>query len=398
MIQNLTLTNNVIHLLEDAGGKVFYVGGWVRDSIMDRDSKDIDLLVCGLPLEAIPEILNQLGKANLVGDSFGVCNLRSGETSLDIAVPRKDKKVGEGHQGFEVEIGDHITLEDDLYRRDFTVNAIALDPDGKYIDPYKGEEDIKAKIIRALNPEVFVDDPLRLLRAIRFAAQLGFSIESATWDLIVKNATLIRQITGERIATELEKIYKSNPQLGTSLLIQSGLYKELVNKVPSHLAMGSYPTFGAYLYFLLGGLKTHVWGQSDFKEIEKYGRSRLLLKNEVINDMEAAHILFTSIASEIIEVNKVLARVKKLSSVPLTRYTENLSQILQITALLVEQDNIPLYITDLEINGDQLKLMGVEEGQKMGEILLNCLHAVWLKEVKNTHQSLKEYVNILINI
>src|SRR5690606_8675300 len=133
---------------------------------------------------------------------------------IDIAIPRTERATGEGgHKGFEVSSDHNLPIEKDLERRDFTINAIAKDINGNVIDPFGGQRDLKEKIIRVVNPQAFSDDPLRMLRAVQFAARFGFPIEPKTEQLIKANAHRIREIAAERILIELEKIVKKGDVL-----------------------------------------------------------------------------------------------------------------------------------------------------------------------------------------
>ncbi len=154
--------------IETAGGKIYSVGGAVRDTMLNKESKDLDLLITGLPLEDIETILSKYGRVDNVGKSFGVIKFNNPETGeLDIAIPRTEKANGEGgYKGFEVTSDHTLPIEADLSRRDYTLNAIAKDSNGQIIDPYNGTEDIKNKIIRMVNPQAFAEDPLRLLRGM----------------------------------------------------------------------------------------------------------------------------------------------------------------------------------------------------------------------------------------
>jgi tRNA nucleotidyltransferase/poly(A) polymerase len=187
---------------------LYLVGGIVRDTFLGRESKDVDLVVEGMELSEILKILQQFGRVDIVGESFKVIKFKpkgfAGEP-FDIATPRKDIKVGSGHKGFRtVPVK---TIHEDLKRRDFTINSMAVDVlNGKLIDPFKGKRDLKKGIIKATDKSAFIEDPLRILRAIQFAARFEFFIESRTEHLMKKNSELIRDISGERILEEFEKI------------------------------------------------------------------------------------------------------------------------------------------------------------------------------------------------
>src|SRR5919108_658037 len=159
---------HIARAVRDAGGRALVVGGWVRDRLLGRMSKDIDLEVYGLPVQDLRAILSRFGPVNVVGESFTVYKVGD----IDIALPRRESKVARGHRGFDV-IGDpSMSFEEAARRRDFTINAIAWDPlAGEYIDPYGGIDDLlHRRILRVVDARTFADDSLRVLRGIQFAA------------------------------------------------------------------------------------------------------------------------------------------------------------------------------------------------------------------------------------
>jgi tRNA nucleotidyltransferase/poly(A) polymerase len=215
---------------------VYLVGGIVRDHHLGLKSKDIDLLLCGISIEDIIHTLKPYGYVDHVGESFGIIKFKPHDVildeAIDIAIPRKDipltHRLG-GHKDFDVVADPYMPLEEDLLRRDATINSIAYNIDTcEYVDPYGGILDIKRGILRATSSKTFLDDPLRLIRMVQFAARLGFEIEAATFKTIQEHAYLIKTITAERIVTELDKIfYKGDRLKGLEILIESGLYQQI---------------------------------------------------------------------------------------------------------------------------------------------------------------------------
>lgn len=182
------------------GKKVYAVGGCVRDVILGIVPKDIDLVVIGAKKE---DLEDKLGIC--VGKSFGVFKYKN----MDIAMARKERCIGEGHKDFCVDLGE-VTLEDDLVRRDFTMNAMAMDSDWKVHDLFGGIQDIKYKTVRMVNDKHFLEDPLRFIRACRFSAKLGFNIEKRTEEVIRKNRVKILNLSKERIKDEMDKALLTN--------------------------------------------------------------------------------------------------------------------------------------------------------------------------------------------
>lgn len=207
----------------------YVIGGYVRDYILKRgDAKDIDIVSLGSGIELAQEVSKLLpGKPKVsIFKTYGTAMLKSGGIELEFVGARKES-YSEESRNPAVENG---TLEDDQNRRDFTINALALslsDKDyGELLDPFNGIEDLKKKIIRTpLDPDItFTDDPLRMLRAIRFASQLDFIIEKESLEAITRNAKRIKIISKERIVDEINKILLSDtPSKGFSLLHKTGL-------------------------------------------------------------------------------------------------------------------------------------------------------------------------------
>ena len=204
----------------------FVVGGYVRDSILKRETKDIDIVVLGDGI-AMAESVAHILKAQVnVFKNFGTAMIKYKDIEIEFVGARKESYRASSRNPI-VSPG---TLEEDQNRRDFTINAMSVEltPEnfGQFLDPFNGVEDLKNKIIRTpLDPELtFSDDPLRMMRAIRFATQLKFDIEEKTFEGIKAKAKRIKIISAERIAEELNKIILSNPpSTGFELLDKSGL-------------------------------------------------------------------------------------------------------------------------------------------------------------------------------
>lgn len=206
----------------------YVIGGWVRDLLLHRDSEDIDVVVVGSGIQLAQAVAHRLGKgAHLaVFKTYGTAQVKKGSTELEFVGARKESY----HRDSRNPIVEDGTLEEDQNRRDFTINAMAIclnaDRYGELLDPFDGQYDLEDCIIRTpLDPDItFSDDPLRMMRAVRFASQLGFYLEDDTFDAIVRNKERIHIITKERIAEELNKIMLSRrPSVGWKLLDKTGL-------------------------------------------------------------------------------------------------------------------------------------------------------------------------------
>jgi tRNA nucleotidyltransferase (CCA-adding enzyme) len=180
--------------------KFYLVGGAVRDRLMGRMVSDRDWVVVG----GTPAVLLSEGY-QAVGGGFPV--FLHPVTREEYALARTERRTGPGHRGFETWFAADVTLEDDLRRRDLTINAIAMTPEGEYIDPFGGREDIRNRCLRAVSP-AFAEDPLRVLRVARFAAQLpGFDVHPETLDLMRRMVSdqLLAELPAERVWHELDK-------------------------------------------------------------------------------------------------------------------------------------------------------------------------------------------------
>ena len=178
---------------------IYQVGGCVRDQLLNIEPKDRDWVVVG----ATPEQMLELGY-KAVGQDFPV--FLHPQTKEEYALARTERKVGSGYTGFEFHTSPDITLEQDLQRRDLTINAIAMDSDGAIIDPYGGQQDLKQGILRHVSA-AFVEDPLRVLRVARFAARFGFKIAPETMAMMkqLSQSGELASLTSERVWQELEK-------------------------------------------------------------------------------------------------------------------------------------------------------------------------------------------------
>jgi tRNA nucleotidyltransferase (CCA-adding enzyme) len=206
------------------GGRALIVGGWVRDRLLGRVSKDIDLEIFGIQPDQLRALLTRFGPVNAVGESFTVYKVGG----IDVSLPRRDSKTGEGHRGFTVEGDPAMSVEDAARRRDFTINAIAFDPlTGEYLDPFNGREDLRTRTLRAVDPQTFAEDSLRVLRAVQFAARFDCTLESGTRALCERIP--LDDLPAERVWGELEKLLlqAQRPSAGFTLALDLGVIRRL---------------------------------------------------------------------------------------------------------------------------------------------------------------------------
>src|SRR5262245_5831906 len=177
---------------------------------MGLPHKDKDLLVTHIPFDDLTVLLSRHGSVQQVGKFFGVLKFRphGGNSEFDIALPRMERSIGVGHRDFEVHFDPYLPVEKDLGRRDFTVNAMARDlKNGALIDPFGGRDDLEKKILRQVFPQAFEEDPLRMLRAVQFAARFGLTIEPTTLQALKTHAALINSVSPERVLEEIRKLF-----------------------------------------------------------------------------------------------------------------------------------------------------------------------------------------------
>ena len=218
----------IADVIADDSLQAFVIGGYVRDLLIGRPSSDIDIVVLGSGIDLARKVASRIDKKLLVSvfKNFGTAMFRYGTDEIEFVGARRESYSRNSRKPV-VENG---SLHDDQQRRDFTINALAISLNretyGQLIDPFDGIDDMDRQIIRTpLDPDItFSDDPLRMMRAVRFATQLGYSIADETFDAIVRNRNRIEIISKERIADELHKIILSpRPSFGFMLLDQSGL-------------------------------------------------------------------------------------------------------------------------------------------------------------------------------
>jgi tRNA nucleotidyltransferase (CCA-adding enzyme) len=223
LIVNSGSTQSIALAIRDAGGRALIVGGWVRDRLLGRDSKDVDLEVFGIDAARLRQVLETFGRVETVGESFQVYKLGD----IDVSLPRRESKVGRGHRGFDVTGDPHLSIADAARRRDFTVNAVAWDPlTGEYEDPFDGRGDINRRVLRVVDPSRFSDDSLRVLRAVQLAARLEFHLDDETRALC--RAIPLDDLPSERVWGEIEKLlFAPHPSLGFALMLELDIVSKL---------------------------------------------------------------------------------------------------------------------------------------------------------------------------
>lgn len=220
--------NIIFEKLKDSGIKAIIVGGFIRDSLLGIESKDVDIELYGVTsFVQLEHFLKEFGRVNIVGKSFGVCKLKFCGYDLDFSLPRRDSKVDSGHRGFDVKLYSNLDFKTATSRRDFTINAIGYDvEEKKLLDPFKGADDLRDKILRAVDLNSFIQDPLRVLRAAQFCARFNLKIEQELFltcrDMVSKN--MLDELPKERVFEEIKKLLlkSQRPSIGFKLLKEFG--------------------------------------------------------------------------------------------------------------------------------------------------------------------------------
>ena len=225
------ILEDILINLQELGATPILVGGCVRDYFLNIPVKDYDVEIFGIDcFEIIEKSLKKYGSVKLVGKSFGVLTLRVDEYDFDFALPRIEKKTGNTHQDFEVITNANLSFKEAAIRRDFTINAIGYDFSKKeFLDPFNGINDLRNKTIKHIDDDTFIEDSLRVYRAVGFASRFDFKIEEKTKVLckqIVLNDEL-KYLPKERIYEELKKLFlkSSKPSIGFELIRELGILK-----------------------------------------------------------------------------------------------------------------------------------------------------------------------------
>lgn len=379
-LQELPFKNEIYKM----GGKIYSVGGAVRDEFLGKKSKDLDILITGIPMDKLSQIMSNYGKVDAVGKSFGILKFKpeGANEEIDVAIPRTEVPTGAGgHKGFDVKSDHALPIEKDLQRRDFTINAIAKDIQGNIIDPFGGQQDLQNRIIRVVNPKAFADDPLRMLRAVQFASRFNFDIEPKTLRMIKENAHRIKEIPPERILTEFEKIIKKGDILtGVEELVKTNLFNNIFGFDPNKSNFGrsdfnDVKTMGEFIYLLTRSIdnpaefyKNKLKGDVDtFKEIKG-----LMIG---MNDKQENPLKNRSTA---FNINAISSKALNSGILP---------PPIKRAAAEFKIGKYPKTIKDLEVDGNDLKRFGLE-GAEIGNKLKWLLINVYADNVRNSKEEL----------
>ncbi|MFZ2682249.1 MAG: HD domain-containing protein [Patescibacteria group bacterium] len=236
------------HAYAPAQPRAVIVGGYVRDLILGKKPKDADVEVYGVAPEQLKALVSQLfGPVDIIGQSFGVLKVMlTGGFELDVAIPRKEAKVGQGHKGFIIESDPGLSFRAAARRRDFTVNAIALDPlTGLIHDPYDGVTDLANDVLRVVDEATFQEDPLRVFRAVQLSARLEATIEPKTLHLLKQMVQRgqLDELSKERVTDEWKKLLLKAryPSKGLELMLELGIIDKYYPELKALIATPQEP-------------------------------------------------------------------------------------------------------------------------------------------------------------
>ena len=431
ILNSLEFKNDVLA----AGGEIYAVGGIVRDAIMGTESDDLDIVVRGIPYDKLFAILSKYGTATDTshekedGDKdFGSTKFVSGNPEyidylasngvardIDVMLPRKDAKDPnvKGHKGIKSDVNPMYTIEDDLQRRDITINAIAMDLKGNIITSGTGLEDIKNGVIRAVSEESFIEDPLRMLRAVRFAARYNYDWDPATINLIKNNAGLLadkEELPKERFLMEFKKmIGKSDLGRAVKNLVDFGMYKPIFGVSPKSIDYSKFDkanSIGEMAYMMFENEPIDSIGPLVFNNITNDSSTLGYIK-ALVEYNKAAMGTPRGVSVKEMPSNIIIGQLAKMyktspDAMLNSSYIEDMDRNI-INKL--DSGELPKSESDIQFKGEDFKnfvidmvtdkeggFSGKRDGIKMGKAKNLVLNAVYNGVVQNDADKIKKYL------
>ncbi|WP_294963788.1 CCA tRNA nucleotidyltransferase [Sulfurimonas sp.] len=337
MIEYPNFLNKIFDKLDNNGAKSIIIGGFVRDYLLNIKSDDIDIEIYNISsFEELEYILKEFGSVNSVGKSFGVCKLKVQNFTLDFTLPRTDSKIASGHSGFDIKIQKNLDFVDATRRRDFSMNAIGYDVVNKTIlDPFNGINDLNEKNLKMVDAETFVEDPLRVLRAVQFCSRFNLVMDKELFVLCKSmiDDNLLSQLAKERIYQEIKKnlLKSKKPSLGFELLKKIGALKYF-----SHLEF----------------MQEDEWSRS-MNAIDKIARLKTTNKRDK-EVLMLASICYIFSSSQIEDFIFVLSNDKSLLNT-IIKLQDNLKTIINICSKEIK--DYELYKLATKVNIEELILL-----------------------------------------
>lgn len=431
VLNSLEFKNDVLA----EGGEIYAVGGIVRDAIMRTSSDDLDIVIRGIPYDKLFAILSKHGKATDTSHDkeegnkdFGSTKFVSGNINyiyylalngiakdIDIMLPRKDVKDPsvKGHKGIKSDVNPMYTIEDDLQRRDITINAIAMDLKGNIITSGTGLEDIKNGIIRAVNKDTFIEDPLRMLRAVRFAARYNYDWDPATIKLIKDNANLLSdkaELPKERFLMEFKKmIGKSDLGRAVKNIVDFGMYKHIFEVSPKNIDYSKFDkanNIGEMAYMMFESEPIDSISQLVLKNITN-DTSILNYIKALVEYNKAAMGTPRGVVAKESPSNIVVGKLAKMFKTSPNAMT-NSSYIEDADKKIIDKfvsGELPKNESDIKFKGKEFKNFVVDmitqkegrfnskkDGIKMGRAKNFILNGVYNMQVPNEADAIKQYL------
>lgn len=389
----------ILNKLNEKGYEAYIVGGCVRDMILGRIPGDWDITTSAKP----DEIKECFSHTYDTGIKHGTITVIMGNDSYEVTTYRIEGEYTDCRHPDEVMFTRDI--HEDLLRRDFTMNAIAYHPNEGFIDPFGGLQDIKIKTIKGVGcpDERFREDALRMLRAVRFAAQLGFEIEGETWEALKNNCELIEKISAERIREELLKLIMSDRPEKINFLTQSGLMEHIYmpladclknngEEIASELSCSEKIPSVRWAVFL--GRLGRKNAESFMKKL-KFDTKTLRASASIIGEDEKEPVI------DRYQVKKMAERLGDEVYSLLLKYNiaKNKANAQQAEKLYldIKENHECIYIKDLKINGEKLKEIGITDGKQIGISLKACLDEAHKDNNNNTEAYLEDFVRNKFN-
>ncbi len=353
--------NEVLARIEENGFEAYIVGGYVRDYVLGIESTDIDICTNA----RVKDLLSIFSDTNATSNEYGAVKINTADCRIDITTYRRDVKYNGDRKKVEIEYVDNLL--DDINRRDFTMNTLCMNKEGDIVDVLNGRKDIEDHIIRCVGniEERLEEDPLRMLRAVRFACVLDFKIEEELYKAIKKNRKLIEKLSLERIKEELTKMLLSpNCMKGFRLLKELNLVKYMGIEIPEKVVSvsdicGMYSQLEFSLDYPFS--KEERTNIKNIKKILKYGK----IDNNVIFDYG---LYLAMVAGDILGVDKEEITLMD-KNLPIRRYK------------------------DLEITSEEIcEILDIEPSKVLNEVFESIKVKVLDDELENTNEQIKKYL------
>lgn len=386
----------VLERLEDSGYKAYLVGGCLRDMMMGREPHDFDIATSAEP-ETVMSIFSDF-EVIPTGIKHGTVTVMVDGEPIEITTFRKDSDYSDGRRPDSITFTDKV--EDDLSRRDFTINAMAFGLDGEIVDPFGGKSDIKSRIIRTVGSaeERFSEDGLRILRAIRFASVLGFTIERKTKEAIHKLSRMLDKVSFERVFSEMSKIILSEKPS-----VQFREFKDVFNRVAPELAgikdfehtLETLDRVEPELVLRFTAL-LHTLGEEQAESVLRKLKSDGVTIQKVT---KLVRFFDTDIDSSKVAIKKLMSKMGesdfssliKLKVADESEKADELEKAKQIAERVIA-DKECFKLKDMAVKGDDLIKSGMAMGPEIGKTLNMLLDKVISEEVANDKVSLMQII------